>query len=69
MKYKRMNLESSKVYKLQLKEFYEKYPDAQELLKRYILHSTYNVVHDKECIIIVCIMLTCRKRKRKDSGR
>ena len=36
IKYQRMHLESSSVYKEQLKEFYEKYPDAKELLKRYM---------------------------------
>lgn len=30
-----MHLESSSIYKEQLKEFHEKYPDAKELLKRY----------------------------------
>ena len=35
IKYKRVHLESSNIYKEQLKEFHEKYPDAKELLKRY----------------------------------
>ena len=36
IKYKRMNLETTKIYKQELKEFYEKYPDAKQLLARYI---------------------------------
>ena len=34
IKYKQMHLESSKLYKRQLIEFHEKYPDAKELLKK-----------------------------------
>ena len=43
IKYQRMHLESSSVYKEQLKEFYEKYPDAKELLKRYNVMCSYKL--------------------------
>ena len=59
IKYKRVHLESSNIYKEQLKEFYEKYPDAKELLKRYATQSL---------ISPYVIMFACRKRTRKDSG-
>ena len=41
IKYKRMHLESSNIYKEQLKDFHEKYPDAKELLKRYVIYNVH----------------------------